>query len=266
MTTSTKPLAVVTGASSGIGLELAKQFALHDYDLVVAAEDDGIASVRDTLRALGAEVDTVKVDLSSYNGVQELVERIAGMARPVSAAAINAGVGVGGAFVGETELEDQLTVVDLNVRSSVHLAYRLLPEMVERGEGRLLFTSSIAATSPGPFMSVYNASKAFLQSFSQALRNEVKDSGVTVTALMPGPTDTEFFDRAGMGDTKVGAGPKDDAATVAREGFEALMKGKDHVVAGSAKNAVQAAAGNVLPDPAIAAQHRRMSEPGTADS
>jgi short-subunit dehydrogenase len=265
MTTSTKPLAVVTGASSGIGLELAKQFALHDYDLVVAAEDAEIGSVKDTLRALGAQVDSVQVDLSTYNGVQELVERIAGMARPVSAAAINAGVGVGGAFVGETELEDHLKVVDLNVRSSVHLAYRLLPEMVERGEGRLLLTSSIAATSPGPFMSVYNASKAFLQSFSQALRNELKDSGVTVTALMPGPTDTEFFDRAGMRDTKVGAGPKDDPETVAREGFEALMKGKDHVVAGSAKNTVQAASGNVLPDPVVAAQHRRMSEPGTAD-
>jgi short-subunit dehydrogenase len=266
MTASTKPLAVVTGASSGIGLELAKQFARNDYDLVVAADDDGIEAAGKTLRELGAEVDSVQVDLASYNGVQEFIERIAGMARPVSAAALNAGVGVGGAFVGETDLADHLKVVDLNVRSTVHLAYRLLPKMVEQGEGRLLFTSSVAANSPGPFMSVYNASKSFVSSFSQALRNELKDTGVTVTSLMPGPTDTEFFDRADMRDTKVAQGPKDDAETVAREGFEALMKGKDHVVAGSARNTVQAVAGNVLPDPAVAAQHRRMSEPGSADS
>jgi short-subunit dehydrogenase len=125
------------------------------------------------------------------------------MARPIAALALNAGVGAGGAFVGETSLEDQLDIVDLNVRSSVHLAYRLLPTMVENGEGRVLFISSIAATSPGPSMAVYNASKAFLSSLSQALRDELKDTGVTVTALIPGPTDTEFFDRAGMEDTKI---------------------------------------------------------------
>jgi short-subunit dehydrogenase len=211
-------------------------------------------------------VESVRVDLRDFNGVEELVERVAGMARPIAAVAVNAGVGVSGAFVGETSLEDQLEVVDLNVRSSVHLAYRLLPPMMEHGQGRVLFTSSIAATSPGPFMAVYNASKAFLSSLSQALREELKDTGVTVTALMPGPTDTEFFDRADMADTKLGTSSKDDAAQVAKEGFEALMKGKDHVVAGSVKNAAQAVAGHVLPDPALAAQHRRMSEPGTADN
>jgi short-subunit dehydrogenase len=260
-----KPLAVVTGASSGIGLELAKQFAEHDFDLVIAAEDDELDTATETLRSLGAEVDGVRVDLRGFNGVEELVERVAGTARPIAALALNAGVGVGGAFVGETELEDQLAVVDLNIRSSVHLAYRLLPTMVEHGEGRVLFTSSIAATSPGPFMAVYNASKAFLSSLSQALRDELKDSGVTVTALMPGPTDTEFFDRAEMNDTKIATSSKDDPAQVAKEGFEALMKGKDHVVAGSAKNTAQTVAGHVLPDPALAAQHRRMSEPGTAN-
>jgi short-subunit dehydrogenase len=185
----------------------------------------------------------------------------------VDALVVNAGVAVAGPFVGESTLEEQLNVVDLNVRSAVHLAKLLVPDMVARGSGRVLFTSSIAAVMPGPFQTVYNASKAFLLSFSQALREELKDSGVTVTALMPGPTDTEFFDRADMGDTKLGASEhKDDPAVVAKQGYEAMMAGKDHVVAGSFKNKAQVAAAKVLPDTALAAQHRKMSEPGSADS
>jgi short-subunit dehydrogenase len=151
------------------------------------------------------------------------------------------------------------------VRSPVHLAKRVLPDMVSRGgSGRVLITSSIAATMPGPFDAVYNASKAFLQSFSQVIRNELKDTGVTVTALMPGPTDTNFFHRAGMDDTAVGAGEKDDPAQVAREGFEALMAGKDHIVAGSFKNKVQATIAHVLPDAATAELHRKQAKPGSA--
>jgi short-subunit dehydrogenase len=265
MTSTSKPLAVVTGASSGIGFALAKQFAEHDFDLVIAAENAELSSAADQLRDMGARVDSVRTDLARPEGVEELAERIAGAARPVAALAINAGVGTSGAFVGESRLDDHLTEVDLNVRSAVHLAYRILPSMVEQRSGRVLFTSSIAATAPGPFMAVYNASKAFLKSFGEGLREELRDTGVTVTVLMPGPTDTEFFDRADMGDTKLGAGPKDSADEVAAQGFEALMSGKDHVVAGSTKNKVQAVAGNVLPDTTMAAQHRRMSEPGTAD-
>ena len=256
---------MVTGASSGIGLELAKQFAAHGYDLVIAAEDDELRTAAEQLRGAGADVESVRVDLASSQGVEELVERIAGTTRPVAAAAINAGVGTGGAFVGETDLHDHLVEVDLNVRSSVHLAYRILPPMVQGGAGKVLFTSSIAATSPGPFQAVYNASKAFIKSFAEGLREELRDTGVTVTTLMPGPTDTEFFDRAGMTDTKLAQAAKDSPAEVAEQGFEALMAGKDHVVAGSIKNKAQAVAGNVLPDTTMAAQHRRMSEPGTAD-
>jgi short-subunit dehydrogenase len=263
--TTNKPLAVVTGASSGIGLELAKQFAEHGYDLVIAAEDAELDAAASSLRGMGAQVDSVRTDLARPEGVEELFERVAGTARPVAAAAINAGVGIDGAFVGETKLEDHLEVVDLNVRSAVHLAYLLLPAMVEAREGRVLFTSSIAATSPGPFMSVYNASKSFLKSFAEALRAELRDAGVTVTTLMPGPTDTEFFDRAEMQDTKLGQGKKDSPAEVAQQGYDALMAGKDHVVAGSFKNKVQAVAGNVLPDSALAAQHKKMSEPGSAE-
>jgi short-subunit dehydrogenase len=262
--TTNKPLAVVTGASSGIGLELAKQFAEHGHDLVIVAEDDELDAAASSLRDLGAQVDSVHTDLARPEGVEELVERVAGTARPVAAIAINAGVGINGAFVGETKLEDHLRVVDLNIRSAVHLAYRVLPRMVEERDGRVLFTSSIAATAPGPFMSVYNASKAFVKSFAEALREEMRDTGVTITTLMPGPTDTEFFDRAEMQDTKLGESKKDSPAEVARQGYEALMAGKDHIVAGSFKNKAQAVAGNVLPDSAMAAQHRKMSEPGTA--
>jgi short-subunit dehydrogenase len=266
VTTPLNPLAVVTGASSGIGLELARQLAENGFDIVACAEDDELAIAADALRANNVAVEAVRADLARPDGVERLVDRVTATGRPVDALVINAGVAVSGPFVGDSTLADQLNVVDLNVRSAVHLAKRLLPAMAARGSGRVLFTSSIAAVMPGPFQTVYNASKAFLLSFSQALREELKDSGVTVTALMPGPTDTEFFDRADMGDTKLGASEhKDDPADVAREGYEAMMAGKDRVVAGSVKNKVQVAAANLLPDPALAAQHRKMSEPGSAD-
>ncbi len=263
MTTATRPLAVVTGASSGIGLELAKQFARHEFDVVLAAEDAELAAAADEVRACGAQVEAVRTDLAAPDGVEELVRHLAD--RPVEALAVNAGVGVNGEFAGDTLLEDQLTVVDLNVRSAVHLAKRVVPGMVGRGHGRVLFTSSIAATAPGPYQAVYAASKAFLSSFSEGLRAEVKDKGVTVTALLPGPTDTEFFGRADMEDTKLGAGPKDPAADVAEAGFDALMAGDDKVVAG-AKNKLQASASRVLPDEAKAKQQGKMSEPGSADA
>ncbi|MEQ0560021.1 SDR family NAD(P)-dependent oxidoreductase [Amycolatopsis sp. NEAU-NG30] len=263
MTTATRPLAVVTGASGGIGLELAKQFARHDFDVVVAAEDAGLDAAAQEVRACGAQVEAVRADLADPEGVEQLVGRLAG--RPVEALAVNAGVGVNGEFAGDTRLEDQLTVVDLNVRSAVHLAKRVVPGMVGRGHGRVLFTSSVAGTSPGPYQAVYAASKAFLTSFSEGLRAEVKDKGVTVTALLPGPTDTGFFERADMEDTKLGAGPKDSPAEVAEAGFEALMAGKDKVVAGT-KNKLQAAASRVLPDAAKAKQQGKLSEPGSADA
>ena len=261
-------LAVVTGASSGIGYELAKVFADNGFDVVVVAEDERIeeAAAQLRLRSGGVRVEPVLADLRLFEGVESLVARVRAMGRPVDALAINAGVGVGGDFVRDTALGDNLEIVDLNVRSAVHLAHRLIGDMVDRKEGKVLFTSSIAATAPGPFHSVYAASKAFLASFAQSLREELRDTGVSVTSLMPGPTDTEFFDRAGMQDTKVATGDKDDPAQVAQQGFEALMKGDDHVVAGSLKNKVQAVAGRVAPDPVKAKMMRSMTEPGSADS
>lgn len=262
---TTRPVAVVTGASSGIGYELAKQFANHGYDLVIAAEDAGINNAATELAVLGAKVETVQVDLATYDGVEMLYAAIQTTGLPVDAIAINAGIGVGGDFTHETDLQDELKLINLNVVSTVHLAKRVVKDMVAHGQGRILFTSSIAALMPGPFEAVYAASKAFVQSFSEALRNELKDTGVTVTALQPGPTETNFFERAGMQDTRVGQSKKDDPAQVAEQGFEALMAGKDHVIAGSVTTKLQAAVTNVLPSTANAEQHRKLAEPGSGD-
>jgi len=261
-----RSFAVVTGASSGIGYELAKQFVQNGYDVRMTAEDDDIEQAAADLRRDGRhEVITVRADLATFDGVEELYAAVRATGRPVDAIAINAGRGIGGAFVGQTDLRQELNVIDVNVTSTVHLAKRVLPDLVARGAGRVLFTSSIASMMPGTYQAVYNASKSFVQSFAEALRNELKDTGVTVTALMPGPTDTNFFHRAEMDDTRVGAGSKDDPAVVAEQGFKALMKGEEKVVAGSVKTKVQAAASKVMPDSAKAQMHRRMAEPGSGE-
>lgn len=260
-TTSSKPLALVTGASSGIGEELAKQFADHDFDLLLCAEDAGIESVAAQLRTTTkADVRTLQADLSTYDGVEQLHAAVTAAGRPLDAAALNAGVGLGGAFL-DTDLAAERRMIDLNVTGTVHLAKRLLPDMVARNAGRVLITSSIASTMPGSFQSVYNATKSFLQSWAEALQNELKDSDVTITSLMPGPTDTNFFRRAGMDDTKVGQGSKDDPAQVAKQGFDALMDGEDKLVGGSLKTKAQGVANKVLPDKVKAAAHRQMAEP-----
>jgi short-subunit dehydrogenase len=268
MTESTgRQFAVVTGASSGIGYELAKQFAEHDYDLLITAEDDGITrAAADLRRDAQVQIFPVRADLATYDGVEQVYAAIRQTGRPVDAAALNAGRGIGGDFTSQTELHDELNVIDVNITSTVHLAKRILPEMVARGAGRVLFTSSIASMMPGTYQAVYNASKSFVQSFAEALRNELKDTGVTVTALMPGPTDTNFFHRAEMADTKVGAGAKDDPAVAAKQGFEALMDGDQKVLGGSLKTRAQATASKVMPDSVNAQMHRKMAEPGSADS
>ena len=257
-----RQLAVVTGASSGIGRELAKLFAGRGYDLVVAAEDAGVHDAAAELQRLGAAVDAVQVDLATPEGVEQLAAR-AGGGRSVDALVLNAGVGLGGAFV-DQPLDRVLGLVDLNVRSVVHLAHRLLPAMVARGGGRVLVTSSIAALAPGAYSAVYNASKAFEHSWAEAVRAELKDSGVTVTSLQPGGTETNFMRRAGLEGTKLGQSEKDDAAEVARDGFEAMMAGRDHVVAGSLKNKVQAVLSEIVPEATKAEQHGKMAKPGSA--
>jgi short-subunit dehydrogenase len=263
-TGSARPLAVVTGASSGIGLELAKQFAEHDFDLVVVAEDAGIEVAADVLRSFGAAVTPAQVDLSTYEGCEQLVSQVASAGRPVEALALNAGVGSGGPF-DETDLRKELDVIAVNVTSTVHLAKRIIPEMVDRGRGKVLITSSIAATQPGPYEAVYAATKAFDQSFAESIRTELKDTGVTVTALMPGVTQTNFFRRAEMTDTRAGGNEKvqDDPAKVAEQGFQALMDGEEKVVAGNPLNKVMAAAGRITPDALKGKMHTALSEPGS---
>jgi short-subunit dehydrogenase len=259
----TRQFAVVTGASSGIGLELAKQFAMNGFDLLIAAESSALNAAAQEIQALGAQVQPVQADLATYEGVEKLCSAIQSGGRPVDAAAINAGVGVSGEFI-NTDLDAELNLIKLNVLSTVHLTKRVVKQMVTRGSGRILFTSSIAGVMPTPYETVYGASKAFVKSFSEGLREELKDTGITVTALMPGATETNFFHRAGADDTKLGASEKDDAAEVAKEGFEAMMAGKDHVVAGSFKNKAFVVASHVFPDPAVAKAHAASSAPGSA--
>jgi short-subunit dehydrogenase len=261
---SPRPLALVTGASSGIGRELAKQFAQHGFDLIVAAENVELDDAVDELRGMGAVVAPVSVDLTRRADVERLVAGVQGAGRPLDAAAINAGVGVGGPFA-DTDLEAELRLVELNCASTVHLAKRVVQGMTARGEGRILVTSSVASQAPQPFQAVYGASKAFVQSFALALREELKDTGVTVTALLPGPTETEFFERAGLEDTRVGAAEKDDPAQVARQGFEGLMKGEASVFGGSLTSRAMGRLAAVTPDSIGAKATRPMAEPGSAE-
>ena len=258
---SSGSFAVVTGASSGIGLELAKVLTENGYDLLINAEDAELAEAERELAASGVAVEAARADLARPEGVEELFARIQAAGRPVDVLALNAGIGAGGDFARETELAKELELIDLNVRSTVHLCKLVVREMVARDEGRILFTSSIASVMPGAFHAVYNASKSFVQSFALAIRNELKDTGITVTSLMPGPTDTEFFERAEMEDTRIGSANKDDPAEVARQGYEALIAGDAKVIAGSLKNKVQGSvAGRLLPDGAKAEMHRLMAE------
>ncbi|WP_374469751.1 SDR family NAD(P)-dependent oxidoreductase [Phenylobacterium sp.] len=260
MSEDLRPLAVVTGASSGIGYELAKHAVEHHgFDLIIAADRPEIVEAAQALRGMGAKVDHIQVDLSTREGVDKLVELVGG--RPVDALLANAGHGLGHAFL-EQPVEDWMHVIDTNITGTIYLVQKLAPAMVERGQGRILFTGSIAGFMPGTFQAVYNGTKAFIDSFSFALRNELKDTGVTVTCLMPGPTDTDFFERANMEDTKVGTDKKDDPAMVAKVGFHAMMRGEGDVVAGL-KNKVQATMAAVTPQTGLAEMHRGMAEPGS---
>ena len=263
-TGSRRSLAVVTGASSGIGLSLACELARRGHDLVIAGDDTLLGDAAAALRHEGAAVVAERVDLADPDGVRAVHDAVVADGRPVAVAVLNAGVGSSGRFH-ETPLEGDLEVVDLNVRSTVHLTKLLLPAMVERGEGRLLFTASIAGLAPGPYQATYAASKSFVHLFAEGLRHELRGTGVTVTSLMPGPTDTMFFDRAGMRDTRIGRMPKADPDTVARQAYDATMAGKDHVVSGSVLNRVQAMGSGLLPDRVKAYAQAFLSKP-PADS
>ena len=260
-TTQFRPFAVVTGASTGIGYELAKLCAQNGYDLLLAADESAVDSAAADFRELGVNAESINVDLAQMRGVEALYDAIKG--RPVDALLANAGRGLGHGFL-DQNFDDILRVINTNVTGTVYLLHLVGKDMRARGTGRILITGSIAGFMPGSFQAVYNGSKAFLDSFSFAIRNELKDSGVTVTCLMPGATETEFFERADMTDTKIGQSNKDDPADVAKQGFEAMLKGEGEVITGL-KNKLQVAAANVLPAGVMAEVHRKQAEPGTAN-
>lgn len=256
--TVVRPLALVTGASSGIGLALAHLCAEHGHDLLIAADQPReLDRAADVLRNHGVGVTALCLDLATPAGVAQLADACA--ERPVELLLANAGHGLGGAFA-EQEFAAARHVIDTNVTGTLELIHRLLPRMRQASRGRILITGSIAGVTPGAFQAVYHGSKAFIDSFAYALRNELKDSGISVTVLMPGPTDTEFFERAGLQDTRVNHGDKDDPAAVARAGFEAMMEGDARVVTGL-KNKVQVATAGVTPPSVLAEANRKLNQP-----
>ena len=246
-------LAIITGASSGIGLELAKLAAQDGYDLLLAADTPFTGVPR--------EAETLEVDLSTFEGVDRLLGEAGG--RQIDLLCANAGHGLGHAFL-DQDPADWRHVVDTNVIGTAYLLQKVLQRMVARNDGKVLVTGSVAGYIPGSFQAVYNGTKAFVDSFVAALQNELKDAdGVTITNLMPGPVETEFFHRADMDDTSVGAGSKSDPAKVAKDGWQALMAGKASVFSGLGTKA-QGVLANVTSNAVLAERHRQMAEPGTA--
>ena len=257
-----KPLAIVTGASSGIGYELAKLCAQNGYDLLIAADQAAIHDVVKDFQALGSEVEAIEADLATLEGVDKLYAAAKG--RPVGALLANAGHGLGHAFL-DQDFAEARHVIDTNITGTIYLIQKVGRDMRARNEGRILITGSIAGFMPGTYQAVYNGTKAFIDSFSFALRAELKDTDVTVTCLMPGATETEFFERAGMEDTQVGQDKKDDPAYVAQVGFDAMMRGDGDVVSGW-KNKFTTILASVTPAGVLAEQHRKMAEPGSGKS
>jgi len=257
---TSRPFAIVTGASSGIGLELAREAARRGYDLLIAA-DRSLDETVVELRAEDVSVIGIQVDLATREGVESLYAHVAG--RRVDALLANAGHGLGRAFL-DQDFAEVRHVIDTNITGTIDLVQRVAQQMSRQRAGKILITGSIAGYMPGTFQAVYNGTKAFIDSFSYALRNELKDTGVSVTCLMPGATDTDFFARADMLDTKVGSDDdKADPADVAKTGFDAMEKGEAGVVAGLS-NKLRAALANLMPDTVLAEQHRKLAEPGTA--
>jgi short-subunit dehydrogenase len=252
--------AIVTGGSTGIGFELAKRCLDSGYDVLMAADEPQILDAAASLRGSGKQVEALEVDLSTIEGVDKLYAAAKG--RPVDALLANAGRGLGHGFL-DQDFDRARLVIDTNVTGTVYLIHKIGNDMRQRNAGKILITGSIAGFIPGSFQAVYNGTKAFLNSFSFALREELKETDVTVTCLMPGATETEFFERADMMDTDVGTTKKDDPADVAKTGFDAMIRGDGDVVAGL-KNKIQSAVANVTPAPILAKQHRKMAEPGTA--
>jgi len=252
-------LALVTGASSGIGFQIARQLADPGYDIVGVGASDRILELPGKLSRV--RVHPVSVDLTSDDGVEQLWAQVERIGQPLDIAALNAGASLGGSFV-DTSLDDELRMLALNVTSQVRLAKRVVVAMTARRQGRILITSSLSATTPTPYESIYGPTRAFMYSFAEGLREELREYGVTVTALLPGATATEFHDRAGMGATKFGSNDwKNDPTLVARKGIQGLFADKDHVVGGDLKTRWSALRQKFLPEQVKARQFARASRP-----
>ena len=264
MSEISRPLAIITGASSGIGLQIAELAVAAGYDLVIAADEPEINDAAVKLEAEGAVVRAIQADLATIEGVDQLYDAARELARPVEILIANAGRGLGHAFL-DQDFDEARRVVDTNIVGTIYLVQKIGRDMRAANKGKILLTGSIAGFMPGSFQAVYNGTKAFVNSFAFALRNELKDTDVTVTCLMPGATDTRFFERADMLDTKVGQQEKDDPADVAKTGWDAMMRGDGDIVSGL-KNKLQSAVANITPAGMLAEQHRKMAEPGSADS
>ncbi len=258
---NTKHFALITGASSGIGYELAKLFAKDGFNLVIVGRDaTKLQQVANILEQQGIEVIAHAADLFQPNAAFELYKEIKAGNIQIDVLVNDAGQGSYGKFI-ETDLDKELNIIQLNIISLVTLTKLFVKDMVTRGTGKILNLSSIAGKMPGPYQAVYHGTKAFVHSFSESIRAELADTSVTITSLLPGPTGTDFFKNADMLDSKiVQDGDMADPADVARDGYEALLAGKDMVVSGF-KNKLQVAAGNLTPDSLQAKQMGKMQEP-----
>lgn len=260
MEQQTRPLAMVTGGSSGIGLELAKQFAENGFDVALSGSSDKVHDAAKTIRDLGVEAYPHQADAATYDGVEGFWAFVGELGRPIAAAALNVGIGIGGPFV-DHPLEDDLRLIAININGTVHMAKRVIPHMLANKSGRILITSSVSATQPTPYETVYGPSKAFGFMFAEALREELRNTGVTVTALLPGATDSKFHENAGLGDSVLGRSKKNDKTLVAKQGFEALMNDVDHVVGGDDDTRRTVEENRTTPEPVKAARHAKSMQP-----
>jgi short-subunit dehydrogenase len=252
---------LITGGTTGIGFELARIFAKNGHNLIIVARDgEELLAAKSQLDEYGVSVLTMEKDLFNPEAPFELYEEISANEFDVNILVNNAGQGVYGDFA-DTDIWRELKIIQLNIGAVVVLTKAFLLEMLQKGRGRILNVSSVASKSPGPLQSVYHGTKAFVQSFTEAVREEVKDYGIVVTALLPGPTDTDFFSKANMEESKVvQEGKLADPAKVAEDGYKALMKDDDMVVSGL-KNKIQVAMSNIMPDAAAARNIHKQQKP-----
>lgn len=254
--------ALVTGGSSGIGKELARLFAKDSYNLVLVARDkqELETTAQELKTEYGINIHTISKDLSKREGPFEVYDEVTSLGLHIEALVNNAGQGAYGEFK-DLDINRELDMIQLNIGGYISMTSCFLPAMLEKGQGKILNIGSIAGEAPGPFQSVYHGTKAFVNTWSAAIQNELKDKGITVTALLPGATDTDFFNKADMNESKIVQETKlADPAKVAKDGYEALMSGDDKIISGF-KNKVQVAMGNFQPDSMAAASMHKQQEP-----